>query len=137
MKKHLSFLLALLCTATIAFSQVAYYDALKLKTFLVARPLPGGGMQTKFDPAHITEVNQLLKNYTLDPATNQLAATDKAINDLFCPAVNPNTFICPYFPAAPAGNATDVATRIFNAAGNADITTFADGLAKFLVKRAK
>lgn len=136
MKKGILSILITVCSIVTALSQVAYYDALKLKSFLEQNPLPGGGTVTQFQTGHLPEVYQILKNYTLNSTTGNPAGTDEEIQKMFCPAADSNVFICQYFPGTPAEPAL-VASKVFNAIGNADITTFADGLAKFLIKRSK
>lgn len=122
-----SFLLSLLFVS-VAFGQNAYYDALKLKTYIQ----PNG----KFDTSRsaVKEYAAILKNYSGNNSEDAAA-----ILQLY--RMNPfmKEFI-PVYAGGAGGNSitmSSVVSSVAKKAGGLDVTNFADGMAKFLVERAK
>jgi hypothetical protein len=118
-----------------AQSQIAYYDALELSGYY--NPAT---RVFKSDPASLNAVGIIIKKYctNLPDTTNWADVKDAIITDN--PA-NPNfnPLLAPYFNITPALGVTAFAAgkSILSSIGGLDVTTFADGLAKFLVKRTK
>jgi hypothetical protein len=134
MKRNLLPWIYLLITFS-AQSQIAYYDALELSGYY--NPAT---RVFKSDPASLNAVGTIIKKYctNLPDTTNWADVKDAIITDN--PA-NPNfnPLLAPYFNVTPALGVTAFAAgkSILSSIGGLDVTTFADGLAKFLVKRTK
>jgi len=118
--KTILFLLLIFCFEK-AISQIPYYDAIQLASML--------DEMKQFPLQKKDSVNFILSHYLSDSVRNP--------NDFALPEKNP--FIAPYmnpdmvFSEGGGRGFSKFASSI----GNLDVTNFADGLAKFLVARAK
>ncbi len=120
-----------------SFGQNAYYDAIKLRKHISNNIFVP-------DTANLNAVAKILKPYLNNPPANAKNASQ--ILSLFQQPQSPNynIFIAPYI------NLNGVAANLFtnlsgqsdkgnplSSIGGLDVTNFADGLAKFMVERAK
>ncbi len=124
MKKIIFFILILLCKNL--KSQVAFYDAQKLKNLKVgSRSLSAPNENILVIP-QANEVFEILKYYV-----SSIDTTNKQIIDNF----DNNPFI--RFQGQPLGGSPNGKTSFLLPIGNLNVTNFADGLAKFLIERSK
>lgn len=132
MKKLLLFLALYVCIQH-ANAQVAYYDALKIRTNYVN--VNGANFTFKGDPTSKSAIAHILKNY-LDDANRMNADLNE---DQVIKLYQTNAFIDVQAVGLLASSSlasTGIAAA-FSSAANLDITNLADGLAKFLVERTK
>jgi hypothetical protein len=117
-------------------AQSVYYDAIKLANYVDRQ----NGL-FKTDAQSLTEISEVLKNYALQfsegQSTQDLIASFTTESD-----INPdyNPILAEYLSGAigQAGATLSGKTgTIFSSLGQLNVTSFADGLAKFLVERAK
>lgn len=131
MKKILLSLLLFIVNYT--YSQIAYQDALTIKNSLITTGT--GSLKFKSDNASISKVSSILRNYLNAKDKNDSSITETAVLTLY--AKNPfiGTQIARILGGASASPSG--ITSAFSKVGNLDVTNFADGLAKFLIKRGK
>jgi len=102
---------------TYAYSQVAYYDAIKLKTYL---------SNGKFNPNLKLQIDTILSKYTIGP------------DDTPSSTFGDNPFIKDFFQRGESHSLiSGLSKSIGTSVGNLNVTNFADGIAKFLVERVK
>ncbi len=134
MKKQILLFTVLFLITIKSFTQNAFYDATSIFNNCV---IPGSGTNFKTDPISVTNLSAYLRNYLPDAVKNNASLTEDQVLAQF--ASNP--FIGRQIQTLRGGGATSpIASFISTASsglGNLDVTTFADGLAKFLVKRSK
>ena len=130
-------LLLLLCTLSMGvagYSQNEYYDALRLRTYI---------NKGKLDPSKekAKEYTGILQQYLINN-DEQLGVAD--IIDAYSETASPNfnPFLEPLLP--PSGSLAAAEVRLpeadkslLSSIGSLDVTTIADGIAKFLVKRTR
>lgn len=140
MKK--SFLLLLLFAANTFVGQNAYYDALKLKQYIISNKfiIPHNGDSDAIK-LQIEEYTAIINKYYNNKFTSVKELHDK-IGTYTPDGSNKdyNPFLSTYL--SPAGVQTlaqpqPVGKGLFTSIGSTPVTNIADGLAKFLVKRAK
>lgn len=128
MKKLYTFLL-LLVMGCGAFAQSPYYDALELSKLVSAASL-------KFDAtsdAKLQMAGNILAKYVKHPDS---IATFADVKERFEEGGNEeNPFITPYMPGS--GSSALPVSGSASGFGGTNVTAFADGLAKFLIKRSK
>jgi hypothetical protein len=127
-------LILLLISPITVFSQTPYYDAIA-----VSKHLKNGKLDTNF--AAVQEYGPILNRYLESPneQTNYRTLFN-AFTEEASPDFNP--FLDDYFVVPAGGGAGSKSFNaglggLFQSVGGTDVTTFADGLAKFLVKRTK
>jgi hypothetical protein len=116
MKRIIFCFVFLFIVSKLAHSQVAYYDAITLKKYILA---------ARFDNGKRGAIDTILSHYLTDP--------DATITSAF--SINP--FLRDFFPDRTPHNGIPGLSGIISAAGNLDVTNIADGLARFLIKRGK
>lgn len=130
MKK--SFLLFTLLMLSDVWGQNAYYDAIKLRTYI--------GTNGKFiasDETKLKEIGDILYLYVKTPSVSTPNfAYIKSQFERGGDSHNP--FISPLMPTTGSGNnPLSGGVSFFEKIGSIPVTNFADGLAKFLVERGK
>jgi hypothetical protein len=121
MKKFITLISLTFCILfSKAQGRIAYYDAVQLKNYCDHH---SGKIQ--LDPQL-----KVLYNYYFDPSLN---------DSMLKIAIKANPFLNDFFVSGGGiqGGATSPISSFFGQVGNMDVTNFADGLAKFLVARAK
>ena len=117
MKKTILICLTCFLLSQSSFSQFACNDALKLSSYI---------SKGKFNPDKKLQVDSILSKYIFDP--------DGTPSSTF----SENPFIGGFFQRGTSHSLVSGASKsIGNAIGGMDVTSIADGLAKFLVKRTK
>ena len=131
--KSLLLICILFCSVK-SFSQNAYYDAIRLSKYLENNSL-------RTDSASKAEYSKILNNYLIKPHNKFTART--IFNDYTVPASpNFNPFLNQFFPVEGSGAAvgptlTKQAANLSSSVGSLNITSIADGLSRFLIKRGK
>jgi hypothetical protein len=101
-----------------ANAQIAYYDAIKLESYIA-----GGHFKT----AEMLQIDTILSRYLTGFQT---------VSSAFDNGNNP--YISSYFPiGVPHATVLNQSTSLLSSFGNLDVTNVADGFAKFIVKRVK
>ncbi len=121
-----------------AESQYAVNDAMRLRALLVRMPVSPGSPDSAyyFDEAKIDMAYGILLRYAVDPVTGRTPSTDKDLYRLYVG----NDFISTYLPAAPASPTPFAGLDMKSLAssiGGWDVTSLADGMARFLIERGK
>ncbi|WP_299362128.1 hypothetical protein [Winogradskyella sp.] len=134
-------LLLLLCSfSVIMFSQNAFYDAKAIRSLPNNNLLPSGKFEINISPNEIDSMKDVFVKYGLiiNPGDNGTTVHVK-IKNLF--ANNPFITIGAMAQGGPALFAgqkiTPVESSPVSGVGGLNVTTIADGLAKFLVERTK
>ncbi len=130
-----STIILLLFTVINVMSQGAYNDAVKLRTLINN----ASGKFDATDPAKLTEAASILYPYLKNPRATVNASSYTSVAGEYLAGPNKNLFIIPYLPTAGDDGSTieDFTGNSLGSIGSTNVTAFADGLAKFLVKRAK
>jgi len=126
-----------------SFSQTAYYDAVELSKF-IRKDAPAPVFMA--DSASLTKVSEILLKYCqgIAPPTDYHNVISAIVtNDPANPDYNP--VLAPFLDINLPQGGMDILMNslngsqksVFTAAGNLNVTNFADGLAKFLVERSK
>ncbi len=140
--KTILFFLVLTLISINTYSQVAYYDAIALRRHVVfdstkiPDPPPAvtwhyRGLRFQNDTLNSKNILGILSKYT-DSVNNVNFHVDTRIVNSF--ALNP--FISKYLPGAPASGVS-IPSSLTNSIGNINVSSLADGVTKFLIKRAK
>lgn len=132
MKSALSFCFCLLASVTI-YSQTPYYTSKEIRDSLIV--LTVNGFEFKIDEVSIAKLGGHLKNYLPDSLKNK-DLNAKQIITIF----KSNPFFGKELLPLLGGGASPFApilSSVTTGIGGVDVTAFADGLAKFLVKRTK
>lgn len=136
MKKYLVITAFLTLAFNCLYAQSAYYDALKLRSLIVT---DNKGRHFNTKPDSLLKAGNILYNYMkLDKKIDSI--NWHVIHDEFTSDPNFNPFLTPLIPNSPnSGNEpkSSGSSLSLQSIGNLDVTNFADGLAKFLVKRTK
>lgn len=137
MKKTVLFTIALLFMLCRSYGQVAFEDAGRLKN-LVTTDSQGNPI-FKSDAASLAEICGILANYYPDLKNLNAAAMLTTLKTNVPANKYYNPFLAPYLNMGFANGTSRFATlsSVTNAIGGLDVTNLADGLSKFLVKRAK
>lgn len=126
MSKHFIIMALSLCAFFSAKSQVAYYDAIELKRIFSAPALNNDTYE---------EASRILARYL--PAGSMDSTADQVrLRYLTNPFLQTVPEAAKYF-SFQSSNFSGALGGIVSKIGNLDVTSFADGLAKFLIKRAK
>lgn len=128
--KKLLLIAFLIGLSFVGYCQNAYYDAMKLKTAI-------NGNQFDASDSNIKLITDILSQYVKLPAGTPYTFAN--IKAAIGTNLNPkNPFLAPYMQSAGDGaiSASAISNSI-SSIGSTPVTNFADGLAKFLVKRAK
>lgn len=127
-------LIVILISPIIVFSQTTYYDAIA-----VSKHLKNGKLDTNL--AAVQQYGPILNSYLQHPTEQTNYRTlFNAFTEEASPDYNPfleNYFVVPQGGGAGSKSFNTGAGGLLKAIGGIDVTTFADGLAKFLVKRTK
>jgi hypothetical protein len=119
-----------------AMAQIGYYDAIALSNYV-----DPATHQFKNDTISLAAVCDILKNYcAMLPAETSYNNVIKAITTDNAANQDYNPIIAPYFGIIREGVGSVVTGKtksLASSIGNLDVTSFADGLAKFLVARAQ
>ena len=115
--KKIYFTIQLLLVITFpAHSQLPYYDAIKLRSFV------SGG---KFEQANQQRVDTILSRYITDP--------DETVS-----VFHQNPFMKDYFVSGrPQSSVSGVSKNILSSIGGLDVTNISKGLSLFMIERAK
>lgn len=134
MKKQIFLLILLFLVAHKNFSQIAFYDAVDIRNNCVS---PGTEISFKTDSNSVHNLSAYLRNYLPENARNIASITEDQVLSQF----SSNPFIGSQIQILRGGGMSANIAGFFSktsyALGSLDVTTFADGLAKFLVKRSK
>jgi len=133
--KRLLLIILLTIPSSIALSQSAYYDALRLKELLDSGTIPVyNSVEGCDDNQKACEAYSILKKYISDDITDYKKAFEH---------LDKNPLLESYV-VAPTSNSSNkdlkssaFASKALESAGGLNATTIADGIAKFLVARAK
>jgi len=130
-------------------AQTIYYDVIKLKSLMIKKETNSVTHDSTFyfDLNKKIQVLQILKTYTYNPDSGTFADSDKAIYNNYC-LVGTNNFICPFIPGGfSAGGGIPISSldltisngvnSALNSLGNTNVSSLADAVTKFLIKRAK
>ena len=132
MRKVSLLLILFLLITKIIFAQSAYYDAFKIKYFLV----DDGEGNLKLNANKLEEWTAILIPYD-----SYLLNQDSSSIDVILKKFNDNPFIKRYLPEGITRSTVTVsppaAKDFLSTVGGLNISTIADGLTKFLVKRTK
>lgn len=135
--KHKITILFLIISTICSYSQIPYYDAIELSKYVDKTQNPS---RFKSDEKSLMQISQVLLKYC--PSLGNQADYHKVINLIKTNNTqnkNYNPIIADYFSNTiiPAGEKSVNASSTIAKFGNTPVTDFADGLAKFLIKRAK
>jgi len=116
-------------TTQFGFTQSVYYNAIRLSSYT-------DPINHQFQLMYKERVDSILAKY-IDKNQNDLDVS--TIRQAYDPS---NPFIAPFFPTSwpksiTRGLSSISAGTMLSSVGGLDVTTLADGMAKFLVKRAK
>ena len=126
MKKYFIITAVAACIFSTAKTQVAYYDAIELHTILSAPQLNNDTYE---------QASRILARY-LPAGSKDTTADQVRLRYLTNPFISTLPETAKYF-SFQSRNFSGALGGIVSKIGNLDVTSFADGLAKFLVKRAK
>jgi hypothetical protein len=131
--KKLSLLILIILFFNGAFSQIAYYGAIKIKNGLIIE----SGASFKFNPDSVHALAAVLKAYLPDKFKNDPALTEGMVLNKF----RSNPFfgkqIDTLLDAGAGADISSLLTNPISAVGGLDVTNLADGMARFIVNRAK
>ena len=134
MKKQLLLLSCIILGSSHIFAQIPYYDAIALSGYLGDN---GKGKMVFPDSAKESkEWARILAKYDPDLQSNSTVLVSKVIEEY-----TGNPFLKEFLPEGrltSQSESTKLTSRTFlSSIGGVDVTTFTEGLAKFLVERAK
>lgn len=137
MKKIIFIILFLAVNIDSVYSQSAFYDALTLR-----KQIDNVTGKFKTDSASEVIVGSILYSYCVKKTKAPHSTKYTTIKELFKTPESKeyNPFIQEYFPTVGSGqsnNLSSLASNLGSSIGGLDVTTIADGLAKFIVARTK
>jgi len=134
-KKKINFFLIALITFVNTYAQTAYYDALNIRNNCV--DTINSSFRFKTDPASVKKLSAYLRNYLPDNKKGDPALTEDQVLAQF----SHNAFFGAQIQTVRGGgmspDSAGFISSTMSSIGGLNVASFADGLAKFLVKRFK
>ena len=134
MKKQLLLLIIFTLTGYKNFSQIIFYDASNIRDNCV---IPGTEIRFKTDAVSVRDLSSYLRNYLPDSVRDNDSLTEIQVLQQFSSNPFIETAIRTLIGGGMSPSLAGFFSKASSAIGGLDVTTFADGLAKFLVKRSK
>ena len=141
--KSIKILSILIFLSVFSYGQIAFYDANKIKSEITISKTLGGKISFEVDTNSMSSFCQIFKNYTPDSLLLK-ANSDSALFIEIKSWLKNNPFITIggtqksfSFSNNNSQNKVFSLSSVYSSIGNLNVTNFADGFAKFIVKRTK
>jgi len=141
MNKNLLLFLSLVIVVNVSSGQIAYHDAINLKNRIGSQRAVTGKLLLNPNPDQILLINSIFKNYVPDSIIEDIK-DDSTLFIAIKSTFTGNPFLA--FGGTQESSSllknlssSSKSTGLFESIGSLNVTSFADGLAKFLVERTK